>query len=341
MKQNFARSIEDIISISTTTTTTIATMSNDPELLKKLIEDDDYEDVETQKNYVPVIVTGVAVANSSSPKSKNKTASRVVARRRGCPCWCKCIAIIMGIFAVFVVLTLGLTYTWLKDVVEHLTIETDSPKKFPIVIMSDLQFQHVKERVTLFADELVGGISSDLQDLVVTQDEINGIIGHSDYLRGNMMITLHDNRVEEEYSLPMDILGFGDRYFDGKDYLALGGATTDKKKNTIEMKIETAATHEDWFDGPLLFAQLQYFFTKNNQDEGDGVLELFLEKGSFFGQVAPQEVIDEHENLLEDLYDLDPDDDQVEYILDAVKGIKSVSIEEGKIVIKPQRTTQN
>lgn len=313
-------------------------MSNDPELLKKLIEEDEFEDVELQKKKYPMIARGIVVTSSSYPKSKNKKTTS--GGRRGLPCWCKCIAITMAIFAVFAVLTLGLACFLLKDVVEHLTIETDSPQKFPIVKMSDLELDIVKERVTLFADELAEGSTSDLADLVITQDEINGIIGHSDYLRGNMKITLHDNRFEEEYSLPMDVFGYGDRYFVANDFLALDGATTDKKKNTIEMKIETAATHEDWFDGPLFFAQLQYFMTKNNEDEGQGVLELFLEKGSLFGQVIPQEVIDEHENVLEGFYDA-YNDDSLKYILEVVKGIDGVSIEEGKIVVKPRRTTKN
>mmetsp|Transcript_19153 Transcript_19153/g.53346 ORF Transcript_19153/g.53346 Transcript_19153/m.53346 type:complete len:307 (+) Transcript_19153:143-1063(+) len=303
-------------------------MSNDPELLKKLIEDDELDDIELQKKS-PVIVTGVAIDNSSA----SKKTSRAFTGRRSYPCWCKCVAIIATIFGIFSISIIGCAYVWLKDAVEHLTIETDSPQKFPILKMSEQELDAVKDRVVSFTDALSEGSTNNLDNLVVTQDEINGFIGHSDYLQGNMMITLHENRFEEEYSLPMDILGFDGRYYVGNEYVALDGATADKKKNTIEMKTETAATHEDWFDGPLFFAQLQYLVTKNKDDEGQGVLELFLEKGSFFGQ----EIIGDHENLLEGLYDVDVDDDAVEYALEVINGIESVSIEEGLITVKPRR----
>eukprot|EP00536_Pseudo-nitzschia_multiseries_P011621 jgi/Psemu1/308384/fgenesh1_kg.406_\ len=246
----------------------------------------------------------------------------------------------MAIFAIFSLLTIGFAYVQLKDVVKHLAIETDSPRKFSIVKMSDLQLRLVEDRVTSFIDAVADGIVSDLDDLVITQDEINGFIGHSDYLRGNVMITLHENRFEEEFSLPLDVIGFGGRFFDGSDYVALDGATTDTKKNTIEMKFETAATHEDWFDGPLFFAQLQYLVTKSKDDEGQGILELFVEKGSFFGQKIPQEIIDDHQNLLEDLFDVDADDDSVEFARNVIKGIESVAIKEGSIVVKPRRITE-
>merc|ERR1712238_641211 len=132
-----------------------------------------------------------------------------------------------------------------------------------------------------------------INDLILTQDEINGFIGHSDYLRGNMMVSFHDNLIEEEYSLPMDVLGYDGRYLVGNDYVKLGTEELNNNKNTIEMKMTTAATHEDF--------------------------------------------IDEHQNLLDTLYHptdhyhADHDD---EAIRNVIANTKSVSIEEGKIVVK-------
>lgn len=316
-------------------------MSNNPELLKTLIDNDEFEDVELQKKKSSVIVvTGVAISSSNK---KTAARRRVVTGRSRCPCWCKCIAITMAVFSLIGMFALGCVYFWLKNALNQLTVETGSPQKFPIVEMSEQELYIVKERVMLFVDELADGRTGDLDDLVLTQDEINGFIDHSDYLRGNMMVTLHENRIEEEYSLPMDVLGLDGRYFVANDYIALVGEGEGEKKDLIEMKMETAATHEDWFDGPLFFAQLQYLITKNKDDEGQTVLELFLENGSFFGQVIPEEVIDERENLLESLYDDHDDDDEVdvEYIRDVINGIERVSIEEGKIVVKPRRTGSN
>merc|ERR1711865_402601 len=197
----------------------------------------------------------------------------------GCPCWCKCIGITMLMFSLLAIMGMYFAFTRLKYVVEELTVETDSPQKFPIVDMSEPELANVIDRVNSFVD-------GDTEDLVLYQDEINGFIGHSDYLRGNFMITLHEDRVVEEYSLPMDVLGFDGRYFVGRDYLAL-----DEGKNIVEIKMETKASHEEWFDGPLFFVQLQYLITKIKDDKGQNMLALFLEKGSFFGQSIPQEVI--------------------------------------------------
>ena len=91
--------------------------------------------------------------------------------------------------------------------------------------------------------------------------------------------------------------------------------------------METAATHQDWFDGPLLFARIQYLVS------GENLLELYLTKGSFFGQEAPKEFIDQHKNLLDDLSN-DPDAEDARTIMER---IERVTIEEGKIVVVPRK----
>jgi hypothetical protein len=296
-------------------------MSNDPELLQKLLDDDEIEDVELQKGESPEVVKGIAIDTSTYSKKKNPS-------RKGFGCCCKCIGITMMLFILLGVGVMAYVCSVLNEVVEHFTIETDSPKKFPIVYMPDAELKKTVDRVDMFIDNIEDEVE-DIEDLVLTQDEINAFIGHSDFLRGNLMVTLHEDRIVEEYSIPMDILGYNDRYFVGNDYVAL---KSDGDKNIVEMKMETEATHEDWFDGPLYFLQLQYLITKNKKDEGRNMLELYLKKGSVFGQVAPQELIDQHENLLRELYD--SDDDGVDEMLDIIDGIESVSIEEGKVVIK-------
>jgi len=296
-------------------------MSNDPELLQKLLDDDEIEDVELQKGESPEVVKGIAIDTSTYSKKKNPS-------RKGFGCCCKCIGITMMLFILLGVGVMAYVCSVLNEVVEHFTIETDSPKKFPIVYMPDAELKKTVDRVDMFIDNIEDEVE-DIEDLVLTQDEINAFIGHSDFLRGNLMVTLHEDRIVEEYSIPMDILGYNDRYFVGNDYVAL---KSDGDKNIVEMKMETEATHEDWFDGPLYFLQLQYLITKNKKDEGRNMLELYLKKGSVFGQVAPQELIDQHENLLRELYD--SDDDGVDEMLDIIDGIESVSIEEGKVVVK-------
>ena len=311
-------------------------MSKNEELTKLLLDQDEYQDVESQgTKKSPAIVTGVVVDTTPSPKKV--TARAVTGRRRGCPCWCKCICIFMTILGLFAVIGVGVAYYSLKEVVGELTIET--PQKFPVVNVSDEELEALEDRVEFFVDRVREGRTKDLDDLVLTQDELNGAIGHSDYLRGNFMVTLHENRYLEEFSLPMSQFGFGDRYFVGNDYLTLGENNDgQEKKNIVEMKMETAATHEDWFNGPLYFVQLQYLITKNKEDEGQTVLEMFLEQGSFFGQAISQQFIDKRMDLLEGLYDLEDDDEDAKAIIAVIDGIESVTIEEGKVTIKARQT---
>merc|ERR1712224_356585 len=108
------------------------------------------------------------------------------------------------------------------------------------------------------------------------------------------MVTLHKDLIVESFSLPLDDFGLGERYFAEGEYGKDGGGL-------LEMKVETEAKHEDWFDGPLMFLQLQYLIKKGKEDVEQTIMELFLEKGSFFGQAASDEFINERVNLLESL----------------------------------------
>jgi len=334
-------------------------VNDNQELLKKLIDDDDdvLEDIELQKKNhnkkSPVLIATAIVV--SDPKKGVTSRRKAGGRSKGgssssCPCWCKCIGWTMLVFTLLSFFIVGCAFVWLngmlKEAVEQFTIESPLPK-FEIIDMSDLEQNIVKDRVMLFVEQLSapktttttnGEPRALINDLVLTQDEINGFIGHCDYLRGNMMVSFHNNLIEEEYSLPMDVLGYDGRYFVGNEYLKLGTEELNNKKNTIEMKLTTAATHEDWFDGPLFFAKIQYLITNSMTDEFEGImLKLFLEKGSIFGQDAPQDFIDEHQNLLDSLYhptDHYHDDHDDEAIRNVIANIKSVSIEEGKIVVQ-------
>ncbi|KAG7339148.1 hypothetical protein IV203_020091 [Nitzschia inconspicua] len=118
------------------------------------------------------------------------------------------------------------------------------------------------------------------------------------------------------------------RYFLGHDYTAI-----DEKAQRVELKMETAAKHEDWFVGPLFFLQL-HFEGKDYEDYHQHLLELFIEKGSIFGNTIPDDVINEHINILEESYEQENSGNAFRAI---VNGIESVTIEEARIVIKPHR----
>lgn len=99
--------------------------------------------------------------------------------------------------------------------------------------------------------------------------------------------------------------------------------------------METASKHDDWFVGPWYFARLSYLV---DRDDAEHLLNLFIEQGSFFGNPVPQDYIDERHNLLEDLYN-DPQDG--EHTRAIIGHLKSVSIEDGKLVITPRRDSDS
>ncbi|KAG7337154.1 hypothetical protein IV203_021678 [Nitzschia inconspicua] len=242
-------------------------------------------------------------------------------------CLLKTLCWIMVVFFGLTALLAGAMFFWTRNVVQHLTV-TES-QTFPIVDMSDTEVDYLGSRVKIFMDQLLLQ-KVPQEDLVVTQDEINGLLGHSDYLRGNMYVTLKPGTISEEYSLPMDGLPGGHgRYFLGHDY-----TTVDEKAQRVELKMETAAKHEDWFIGPLFFLQL-HFESKDFEEYHQHLLELFIENGSIFGSTIPDDVINEHMNILDGFYE---QEDSGEAFRAIVNGIESVTIEEGRIVIKPRRS---
>jgi len=307
-------------------------LSDEDHLLVKLLDDDEVDDVEIQKKS-PEIVAGIPLKAPSSKKKVDRQASKSCLK-----CMCKCFGITVLTFTLAIILIYVYIYSQLDHILDEFTVDT--PQKFPIVEMPETELRKVLARVDSFFDSVIDG-ERDIKDLVLKEDEINGFIEHSDFLRGNVKVTLHENLIFEYFSIPTDQFGLGKHYFVGDNYLQLhNGEYEEDGGGLLEMKVETEAKHEDFFDGPLIFMQLQYLIKESKKDEGQTMLELFLENGSFFGQAASREFIDKRENLLESLYAPENEDDRdIQQILKVVNGIERVVIEEGKIVVKAQHNS--
>jgi len=263
----------------------------------------------------------IRILSSGDYSSKSPCTGHRVAR-----VCCKTLIVLCFVVIVLVAAVSATAYFWMKDLVDHLSVTADQSKTFPIVPMSEAERHIFQDKVKLFVDELNSEYPPE-EPLTITQDEINGFLGHSDYLRGHFYVTLTKNKWVEEYSLPTDVLpgGSNDKFIVGNDYMKF-----DASKSQVEIQMETASKHEDWFVGPIVFARLSYLVS---QDDAEHLLNLFVEQGSFFGKPVSQEFIDKRHNLLEDLYN-DPDDG--EHSRTIVGHIKSVSIEDGKVVITPR-----
>lgn len=201
-----------------------------------------------------------------------------------------------------------------------------SPCAFPVVDMNKDKMTVVMDRAMMFVERLYTRTTTnnrDLDDLIITQDEINGLISHSDFLRGRAYVRLGKGSLYEEHCLPADKLpGGSGRYFVGDGYIKMQG------NDRMEVMMETAtSTHHKWFDGPVLFAQLQYLLKEN------GSTEMNLTRGSIFGYKAPQGFINRFINQR-----MNSEGNQdIRVVLD---GIEYVRIQPGKIVIHPRKCTR-
>ena len=341
------------------------------DLLTKLLDDDDekFDDIEWQKHENQKTGTTTATSNNSKknivvahaiPLGVTKQQKYLVvelytgAGTSSCCWWSKCVGCTLLSVTVFGTVLLGMVSYWLYygvlgTFVHDFTVEstTRNPHQLPIVPLSEREQNEVIQRVETFMAELFQDDEEENREsnelgmsLVLTQDEINGVIGGSEYLRGNMLVSLHPNVLEEEYSLPMSKIGFQNRYFVGDDYLKATPTHT-HGGGMVELQLTTAKhTHEDWFNGPMFFAQLQYLIrnsNNNHQDEKTTASSLFLQQGSFFGQVAPQDFLADHYDLLEFLYEDYEDNDNdivdMEDIRTALSKIQTVSLQEGYLAI--------
>ncbi|KAG7339147.1 hypothetical protein IV203_020090 [Nitzschia inconspicua] len=131
----------------------------------------DLDDLELQKKLLDnEVATDVTIIRDTSAAKGFSLRS----------CLMKTLCWILVVFFVLTALIAGAMFFWTRNVVQHLTV-TES-QTFPIVDMSDTEIDYLGSRVKIFMDQLLLQ-KVPQEDLVVTQDEINGLLGHSDYLR--------------------------------------------------------------------------------------------------------------------------------------------------------------
>jgi hypothetical protein len=299
----------------------------DQDLCKQLL-DEKNTDEDDLHFYEEGLLDGgkIVILHDSVPSKGYRRANK---KRSSCGgparCLCKCALISLLVVSILTLFVCGASYFWVKDVVEHLTV-TES-QEFPVVHMDDAELEVLKDRVKLFVDQLMTTDDKPKGNLVITQDELNGLLGSSDYLSGHMQVTLEDGKILEEFSLPVDMLPGGKhRFFRGEERVHF-------EKEHVTAKLETRAAHADWFDGPLYFVRLNYLINNDN-DYHQRLLELYLEEGSsFFGNLVPKDFIDQHQNLLDEVVH---DPDCGEHVRTIMDSIESVSIEKGRIVVVPR-----
>lgn len=235
--------------------------------------------------------------------------------------WLKCLGKTLLVLVVAFVLTSAIGglwgYFWMKHQVKRFT--TTEPTTFPIHELPDAELEIIKDRAKLFYDTVRAG-HTPAQDFVITQDEINGLVASSDYLRGNAVVHLTENKFSADMSLPAKCLPGGKkRYFVGSGSFTMD--TTEPEQTTITTEFETPYKIEGLEHPKLLLGEfLAYVAT-------DGTKTLNLLSGQFYNWVAPPDYIAKHENLLDHVCDDDDmDDEDCKDVMTFLDGLERVSI---------------
>ncbi len=130
-----------------------------------------------------------------------------------------CVAVL--VVAVLIAVAVGIAYSKFGKLVEQYTDGT--PAELPSTEMAQADVDVLFARVDEYRSALEAGEAS--EPLELTQDDLNVLIQHDDslaFFRGKLYLTLDDDRLGGEVSIPLDKLpipvpipGASGRYFNG------------------------------------------------------------------------------------------------------------------------------
>lgn len=262
----------------------------------------------------------------------------VVKPRRKHMSWpkCLCITLLVLVAAFIITTTVGALwgYLWIAPKVKRIT--TSTPKTFPIHEISKQELELLKDRAKLFYDAVRAGLEP-AGDLVITQDEINGLVAHSDYLRGNAIVHLTENNFSADMSLPAKFLPGGKgRYLVASGSLLIE-PTQEDDQTKITVELETPYQIEGLKYPKLLFGEFLAYIAAT-----DGSKTLNLLSGQFYNWVAPPDYIAKKENLLDHVCDDDDDEDDEDCrdFMTFLDGLEQVSIGDQKITFHARASHQ-
>ena len=270
--------------------------------------------------------------------SSETSGSSIPKKRTMMPTWLRrglyVMGVMTGIFLLLASISCTWGYYWTKRQVERFTVT--ERLDLPVHMLPDSELEVIKDRAKLFWDELKAEKTPE-SDLVMTADEINGFIAHSDYLRGNAFVNVSENKVYMDLSLPAHPLPGGKgRYLVGSGYVDMALADSDKNGHTlVTTEIDTLTPVKD-IDGPLLFGQFASYW-RDDEDDDNAELVVNILKGKFLQWIVPQDYIDKKENLMDYVFEDDHDCEHREEWMRVMHGIQGITVENDQITIKPAR----
>lgn len=121
----------------------------------------------------------------------------------------------LGLFVLGTILTCGGLvggYFYLKNQVVANT--STAPRELPKIEYTQEELKSLSERVETFQRSVKEERAS--EQLVLTADDINALIGQNKDLQGRLYVKINDGKVSADLSVPADFApGGGGRYFNG------------------------------------------------------------------------------------------------------------------------------
>lgn len=218
-------------------------------------------------------------------------------------------------------------YRWYKFVsreVQRFTVT--EPVSFPVHQVPTSELEALKDSAKLLWDSIQAGVvvPDSIKDLVVTARVANGFIAASDFLRTNALAEMKNNELKMSVSIPTDGVPGGK----GRFFNAYQTITWSPETNRLVVKMDAADLNGQAPIGQLVDAE----FELTTMEDGK-TLNLQVLKGKAFDHKIPQDFIDEHYNLLQDLYNCDCHDEDCKQARKVLEALAGVSLEDGQVVI--------
>lgn len=227
------------------------------------------------------------------------------------------VVLILCLIAGFISAIAGIrAYKWMSKEVKHWTV-TEPNRSLPSIDVSKAENEIFKTRAKLFWETIQAGKIP--EDFIATATNLNGLAANSDFLKGNAFAEMKSNQVKISVSLPADGLPGGK----GRFLVGTETITWDPETSILRLAMEPMdPTMETMYD-------LEFSLTK--QDDGK-TINLEILSGRVLEWTVPQEFVDEHNNLLEDLYDCDCHDKGCKRTRKFLEGLAEISVENDQIV---------
>jgi hypothetical protein len=194
---------------------------------------------------------------------------------------------------------------------------------------------------------------TDVKDMIISDRTLNGFVSvadehnnhyhdhhhhhhhHHHSLYGTLYTEIKKNHVSLDISLPTDgVPGGKGRFLVGTKTL-----TWDPESSILHVKMEKGPRTVGLDDmlileeeKPLIF-DFKFYLTKTSNEK---MYNLEMIHGQFLEWNVPQDFIDEHINLLEDLYYSKPRDKDCKYMRKFLFGLENIAIKDNQVVLHPR-----